>query len=471
MNRKILAINPELARNISIELTPTRLILMPFIIFLLAGFYSGLPISRNNGSLMLFSTYLFYIITIFWGCKNISESVLEEFNVGTWDWQRMSTLSPWKMTIGKLFGSTIYNWYGGAFCILIYLFSAMSAKMPLNSLVIGFFTHISSAIFIHSIMLMITLLQIRRAGERTKLKSANWLLIIPIIMLNWWSGVSFYSFFKMFSLDTNGMRGNMQSIWYGLDLNVWCIYLLSLTYPIWSVAGVYRSMRTELQYKNGLKWWVAFLITAFIYNGGYLFFAGDRAGVRLLMMSITSGISYFALSYVLLMFEPIEITAYRRILHSIKTRDFKRLWTQLPLWPVTYFAFTLLLIMHIVLSLMPDIISSETPEYISNRYTGGSVYDQNSIGLVMLFYGIRDICIIIIINLLSKKKRANFSSILYLILVYLVLPILLRNSGLASFLSPFNTDSDPANVLVGIVEAALAVYALVFVWRQYASKE
>jgi hypothetical protein len=468
MNRKILAFNPELARNMSIELTPMRMLMMPFIVFIIAGFYSQLPLGRNNGSLMIFSTTMFYIITIIWGGKNISDSMLEEYNSGTWDWQRMSTLSPLKMTLGKLFGSTIYNWYGGIFYLLIYMFSAMSAKTSFSTLVLGLSSLVSTAIFIHSLMLMIILLQMKRAGERTKLKSSNWLLIIPIFILNWWSSSTQFSLLKIFAYMNNGSQFNE---WYGIKFGLWGFYILTLFYPIWSVAGVYRSMRTELQYKNGLKWWVLFLVTAFLYNGGFLNFFGGSFTVRILMMSVTSGISYFILSYVLIMFEPIDSTAYKRIFQSIKAKNYTAISTQLPIWTVTFLAFIILLLVHIIFSFNPDLNSPEIPEYISIRYLTDSAFDQNSIGLTMLFFGIRDFCMIILINLVSKKKRANFSSTIYLIMVYLILPYLLKGNGLADFLSPFNSGSDPGSVMIGIVEAALAVYAVIFVWRQKASIE
>jgi predicted MFS family arabinose efflux permease len=126
---------------------------------------------------------------------------------------------------------------------------------------------------------------------------------------------------------------------------------------------------------------------------------------------------------------------------------------------------------HIIFSFNPDFNTSEIPDYISSRYLTDSAFDQNSIGLTMLFFGIRDFCMIILINLVSKKKRANFSSTIYLIMVYLILPYLLKGNGLADFLSPFNSGIEPASVMIGIVEAALAVYAVIFVWRKKASIE
>jgi pimeloyl-ACP methyl ester carboxylesterase len=56
---------------------------------------------------------LFGVLTILWGTRLAANSILDEMADKTWDWQRLSILSPWTMTWGKLFGATAFAWYGG----------------------------------------------------------------------------------------------------------------------------------------------------------------------------------------------------------------------------------------------------------------------------------------------------------------------------------------------------------------------
>ena len=145
MNRQILRFNPELARNFKLELTSQRMILMPIILVLLTGlmlsFYND---GSNNSSgrnayddLCNFALIGFLLIAGIWGAKSAADGILDEYNNKTWDWQRMSTISPIKMTIGKLFGSTSYNWYGGIICLVIFIFAAFQSNFhsPLSVLI------------------------------------------------------------------------------------------------------------------------------------------------------------------------------------------------------------------------------------------------------------------------------------------------------------------------------------------------
>jgi hypothetical protein len=101
-------LNAELRRNIWLNFTAQRLILTPLIISLIiyvTYMFSG---KGDSGSL---SFYLACFFIFLWGVKDASETVIEEINNSTWDFQRQSTISPWSMTCGKLFGSTLFSWW------------------------------------------------------------------------------------------------------------------------------------------------------------------------------------------------------------------------------------------------------------------------------------------------------------------------------------------------------------------------
>ena len=105
--------NPELKRNLWLELSAHRLILGLVVIFAIAfAARAMLP------SLALFG---FVLIAVFWGARQAAAAVIEEARERTWDIQRMSSMDPWTMTWGKLLGSTSMAWYGGAICLVIYL--------------------------------------------------------------------------------------------------------------------------------------------------------------------------------------------------------------------------------------------------------------------------------------------------------------------------------------------------------------
>ena len=110
--QSILQRNPEFAKNIWLEITPSRLIVMPLALGLIFIVGAILPHDNLYERLGTVATYAFRVIMLIWAVKPAADSIIDEYNGSTWDWQKMSLIGPWKMTWGKLFGSTIYNWYG-----------------------------------------------------------------------------------------------------------------------------------------------------------------------------------------------------------------------------------------------------------------------------------------------------------------------------------------------------------------------
>jgi len=110
--------NPELRRNLWLELSTHRLVAMPAVLFLVFVLFA----SRNVGDWaeIVFTTAvgLFIVIVPLWGTYKAAESVTDEVRDRTWDWQRLSALDPWRMTWGKLAGATAFTWYGAAICMV-----------------------------------------------------------------------------------------------------------------------------------------------------------------------------------------------------------------------------------------------------------------------------------------------------------------------------------------------------------------
>ena len=124
---KLLRWNAEFAKNVWLEISTKRLLAMPAIIFLIIVliFMNVDSTTAANSTLKYVSIGGFVFLGMLWGIKSASNSILDEYNEKTWDWQKMSIIGAWKLTVGKLFGSTIYNWYSALICLVIYLFTCL----------------------------------------------------------------------------------------------------------------------------------------------------------------------------------------------------------------------------------------------------------------------------------------------------------------------------------------------------------
>ncbi len=150
--------NPEFIKNIQLQINPVKLVLMPivlgmiyFIIYLMS------TDSREPAaySMQAASLFLLGVLVFVWGTKMAVESLAGEFNDKTWDSQRMTAIGPWKLVWGKLFGSTLFAWYGGLFCLLMFAVSSFFApesyqflELLLFILFVGVFAQATTLAFI-----------------------------------------------------------------------------------------------------------------------------------------------------------------------------------------------------------------------------------------------------------------------------------------------------------------------------------
>jgi hypothetical protein len=106
--------NPELRRYAWLELSTHRLVALPLVLAII--FFVA---DQMKGAMAVASAAVFiYVLLIaMWGGHKAAEAMLDEINDNTWDYQRLSALSPDSLAIGKLVGSTLYTWYGGLLCL------------------------------------------------------------------------------------------------------------------------------------------------------------------------------------------------------------------------------------------------------------------------------------------------------------------------------------------------------------------
>ena len=210
---KLLRWNAEFAKNVWLEISTQRLLAMPAIIFLiiLLIFMNVSSTTDANSTLKYVSIGGFVFLGMLWGIKSASNSILDEYNEKTWDWQKMSIIGAWKLTVGKLFGSTIYNWYSALICLVIYLFTCLQdgtldQGLPNAALLI------LSMISLHGIIILMALQLIRKSDGRIKVKS-NRVFIIAFLLFGSVSRLIFFGIFSAFSFK------QISLIWYGIPFN------------------------------------------------------------------------------------------------------------------------------------------------------------------------------------------------------------------------------------------------------------
>ncbi|MCP4043086.1 MAG: hypothetical protein GY731_14215 [Gammaproteobacteria bacterium] len=427
--------NPEFLRNLWLELSPHRLAAMPLVLFMIFGFVYVSDSIWAGDSLAFTAIFLFVILAGIWGAKQAGESVLSEIQERTWDWQRMSGISPWAMAWGKLLGSTIFVWYGGFLCLLVFVGGSIQTRtgawiMETASLLLGV------ALLVQSLALYASLLVIRQHRQLVPRRSSILYLLALMTM------------FPFFSFIEAGYYPTVY--WYGIPFRLIDFVLFSLaTFIFWTVLGIYRLMRAELQFRNQPWTWLLFVAYLMAYVSGF-----GEAGLTGRMM-----IGYFialGLTLLMVLVEPKDPVVWRSLFHSLRNAAWRNSLEILPRWSLT-----LLLAVALACGLLA--VTPELPRWFPPK-----LLQFNGFVLALLLFLIRDIGIILYLGLAERAKRPEFAAVIYLLLLYSVVPGILLSTNLGDWTVAFWPRPDVSigtSIFPAMVEAAIMLILVAKRWR------
>jgi hypothetical protein len=310
--------NPEFKRNLWLEVSPTRLLLMAGVlglIFTITWFASDSD--YRSTALAGGAQGLFGIIVGVWGSFKAGRSVSDEIRERTWDFQRLSAISPMAMTLGKLFGATIYVWFGGLICLAVYCWSAVQKQS------LGFVTEdaarlLLAGVFAHAVALFVSLAVVRRGRGRDRVDAFVY-TVAGIFAFNAGNTVSGRTFDWLRAIENPTAQPASALDWWGLPVGegLWAfISLGALT--LWAVATAWRLMRVELQAPANPLWFPLFLLTPAVIFAGTLTDAFMRVAAAYAIIHL--------LVLVVLLVEPKDIVSWRALAARRGTKGAGRYW-------------------------------------------------------------------------------------------------------------------------------------------------
>ena len=426
--------NPELRRNLWLELTLHRMLAMPAGLALAFMLAYALNESDPRPAIAIIAATLFAAFAL-WGGVHVGDAVMGEARARTWDGQRMSALEPWAMTWGKLIGAPAFAWCGGAICLVVYL----GASPEPHALKVAVLM-IAAAVLLHAIALIGSVVAARKAVVRSS--SSAWVLGLALIFVGPWISV----------LST----GDNDIAWWG-EGRARVDFMLGSTavFAAWAVFGAHRLMCQELRVRT-LAWaWLGFLVFVSVYIAGFGIRPQDSFGQRRNVVLIAGLIVSLAAAYPLLVSESSGAVAVRRMLVRFGARDWRRLLEETPLWPVTLG----LALVFCVLTVL----------FVGPRSGGDEMFRPFALApLALFFLAVRDASIFMFFALARQPRRAEAAAIFYLALLYWLVPLLLRTAGakgLADLVLPPFWDQPGFATMIAAVHAAAGVAAALWRWR------
>ncbi|MDE2135363.1 MAG: hypothetical protein KGM97_03420 [Alphaproteobacteria bacterium] len=430
--------NPEFQRNLWLELTPRRMFLMALVlalIFFAAALTDGMVSGPGEAA-----RWLYYLIVVVWGTRNAARAVVGEIRDRTWDGQRLSSLGAGTMTWGKLFGSTVFNWFGGAICLAVIL-ADLFGKHGVGVALIEFVYYVSIGVIAQAAALLVSLV----AAGRRQAHSQFEVFLYQAAGL----GAAIAVYLVWATADPAGSilartAPTDFTVWWGLTLDARAFLLLSLAiFTAWTLVGCVRQMRLELKMRNGPFVWLGFLIFIGIYVAGFdAWLSGNRdlahldAVARRLLLGDTT---FAVIAYLMVFLEPKDRVHYRWLGSAFAKFDLRSALGGLQGWMTSYlFALALGTALLVRLASEPQ--------------------DQATVGAMLGFFS-RDVAIVVLANMMSRRKSGDFAAVAILFSLYVLLPAIVKGLNYETALVVFfPRASDPVwlSPLLAWSEAVLA---------------
>lgn len=442
--------NPELRRNIWIELTPQRLVVPLLVLGLI---YAGLSAGGTQARQAYGFVMIYSVSTCLWGARNAHDSVPGELRDHTWDGQRMSPISAWTMTWGKLLGSTIYQWYVGLLALAFSIFG-FDGDASLLEETKTYISLLSFGIIAQSVAFSTGIenasIESRRGGK------IGGLLVLLLFM-----GV----FPSLMALDRYviGHPGS-QVVWFDQYFDPHNFTTVSLLiFAAWGVLGAYRMMRVELQYSNWPSVWSLFLIFLALFCGGF-FWSADLSGMDKRLPEIPAPIArivflalliFISTGWALLLTERKDLVRFRRA--YLRVTDRGNPLEALPFIPKWLVSFVFACLALVLFWWVAD---QDGGELLTRSLTFG-------VSLLLLF--LRDAGITLALHLSPRfRHRAMGGTFLALFVLYVVLPWFLFQIHLRSLSLGFlpSVETGVGNLIPQVIQAAAAIVLLAVRWTE-----
>jgi hypothetical protein len=389
--------NPEFRRNVWLELAPLRLVVLVAVLlltFFAAALTEGLA---GPGSV---ARWAYYFLVVVWGTRNAARSVVGEMRDRTWDGQRLSSLKASTMVWGKLFGSTVFPWIGGAICLAVIIADVVNHSGAAAA-ALQFFYYIALGVIAQAASLLASLVAAGRRQSRTQFEVFLY-QVVGIV-----AGVAVWAIADPSGASIGGIPHTDTVSWWGMVLPTQPFLLLSLAaFAGWMLLGNYRLMRLELKLRNGPAAWLGFLSFMVLYVAGFDAWGandlihGDMIARRLYL----AGVVCAGLTYLTVFLEPKDRVFFRWLGSAFAQFHLGTGFGRFQCWMMSGLAALLF-----------------GGALVARLASLGWVADEAALG-AMLGFMTRDMGLVVLMNMAARRRGGDLAGLAVLGLLYGLMP-------------------------------------------------
>lgn len=246
--------NSEIQKYIWKDFSKHKLLIVPAVSFII--FFSLLNIWYNKLDVpATFTSFFIFAIIFIYASYAVMNSIFEEVNDGTWDYQRLSPVSPCCLAFGKLIGSTLFAYYISIFAIAAHYYFLVRVSQDYIDILLSLFITLLCGIFCNALSLFLATLTLQEKQRNKKIASS----ISYAVCL----------FFST-SIYLLSERAKGLVTWYNIDFEQQTFFILTVTsFLLWSLFGSYRILKQNLMYRVTPFAWLSFVIFVIFYFLGF----------------------------------------------------------------------------------------------------------------------------------------------------------------------------------------------------------
>ncbi len=395
--------NPELHRNLWLEFTPRRLVLMALVLGVTLGVtaLAAAPQERlQNMAALGFGLY--GLIVMLWGARNAANALAGEVRDRTWDMQRLSAIDPWSMTWGKLLGSTAYTWFGGLLALTPFVIVSLNEPDRHGPVFLGLCLALGAGA--QALALLLCLAAARRRPQAGRFD----VLIYALIAFGAASSIlQPAQALREWPADGAALQA---IVWMGSEYPFIAFYAASaLLWTGVAVFGCWRLMRRELMMPHDITGPLIVLAVIALYGMGFVRQEQDQPLVHYLANACGAGaIATGLFTAACTLAEPKDPVALRWISAAWRRGVRSAALARAP-------GFTIGFMITLILGLLAAGLSVQGPTPLTIGENATPVWP---LILSALGFLARDIIIFVFFHAAPRQRRGDFASLVLLALLY-----------------------------------------------------
>ncbi len=475
-----MTLNPELRRYLWLELSPGRLVLMPVVLGLVLSLIAAWTFddSRPGGGPDFLGTLAgsasagYALLVLFLGARAAANAMIREVAERTWDQQRLSSIGAWSMTWGKLFGGTIFIWYGCLILLAVTLvflglwevhYRAISDEtgqpiaITLIQVAAGL---IAFTVLVEAAVILIAMTAVSRRNSARQLD----VTIAQIIVLV--ASLMFAGFFS-------DLPSGQKIYWFAYACDViWFAVISAVAFAAWAVIGLWRRMRVELQMKSLPVLWPAFVLFTGLWLSGLV--AGQITSYVATFTILTMTVTAMVATYVPAVLERMDPVHLRRLIGTLREGRLGVALAQAPLWVVSHALALVGVVVSVVLLLITNpgealdnagaLLAVDVPDLAADTLTAWYLFVT------------RDLMLLVFCWLGKNTRRAFTTWLVWMAVLYGLGPMIVAGVEAYALLPAFVPfwgvpfiDTDIPPLIWPALEVIVIAVLLRWRWRRYAA--